>query len=71
MPTATATLSGTTLATADSYETVEGNVYFPRSAIADSSVFEESKTTTKCPWKGTASYYDVTVDGKTLKDAAW
>jgi uncharacterized protein (DUF427 family) len=24
-----------------------------------------------CPWKGTASYYTLEVDGKQNKDAAW
>jgi uncharacterized protein (DUF427 family) len=24
-----------------------------------------------CGWKGTASYYDVVVDGETNRDAAW
>lgn len=24
-----------------------------------------------CPWKGTASYYDVVVDGKVNQRAAW
>ena len=28
-------------------------------------------THTICPWKGEASYYDVTADGKTNGDAAW
>ncbi|KIW10774.1 hypothetical protein PV08_10073 [Exophiala spinifera] len=70
MPTATAKVSGKVIASADTYETVEGNVYFPPSAI-DKSLFSDSDTHSVCPWKGTASYYDLTVDGKTLKDAAW
>ena len=30
-----------------------------------------SDTHTQCPWKGEANYYDVLVDGKVNKDAAW
>jgi uncharacterized protein (DUF427 family) len=49
---------------------VEGNQYFP---IVDvkREFLRDSDTHTVCPWKGTASYYDVVVDGKTNKDAAW
>jgi uncharacterized protein (DUF427 family) len=54
----------------DQIETVEGNVYFPRSAVK-MELLEESDTHTVCGWKGTASYYDVVVDGQTNKDAAW
>jgi uncharacterized protein (DUF427 family) len=72
MPTATARINGTTIATATSYETVEGNIYFPQSAI-DQSVakLSTSNTHTTCPWKGKADYYNITVDGKEIKDAAW
>ena len=33
--------------------------------------FRASATHSVCPWKGTANYYDVVVEGKTNKDAAW
>lgn len=49
---------------------VEGNHYFPRSALKD-GCFTDSSTTSSCPWKGTASYFSVTVDGETNADAAW
>jgi uncharacterized protein (DUF427 family) len=67
---ATAKVSGSVIASADKYETVEGNIYFPPDSI-NKSFFSPSDTHTSCPWKGIASYYDVTVDGNTLKDAAW
>lgn len=58
------------LAETDEYETVEGNVYFPPHAL-HVEYFRESRTTTACPWKGTAHYYDVVVKGETNRDAAW
>ena len=67
-----ATWNGAVLAEADAAKTqiVEGNVYFPPEAI-NKTYFRESQTHTVCSWKGTASYYDVVVDGKTNTDAAW
>ena len=67
-----ATWNGAVLAEADSarVQNVEGNVYFPPDAV-NKTFFKDSQTHTVCPWKGTASYYDVVVDGKTNKDAAW
>jgi uncharacterized protein (DUF427 family) len=67
-----ATWNGTVLAEADTAKTqlVEGNVYFPPDAV-NKAYLRESQTHTVCPWKGTASYYDVVVEGKTNKDAAW
>ena len=57
---------------ADSNQTivVEGNHYFPQSAI-NVRFFKKSDKTTVCSWKGTASYYDIEVQGKLNKDAAW
>lgn len=49
---------------------IEGNHYFPPESI-NPNFFSSSKTNTVCPWKGTASYYDIIVDGNTNKDAAW
>jgi len=65
-----ATWNGTVIAESDRCETVEGNCYFPRDAV-HREYLRESATHTVCPWKGTASYYDIVVDGKTNKDAAW
>jgi len=67
-----ATWNGKTLAQADASEVqlVEGNVYFPPGKV-DRALLKDSDTHTVCGWKGTASYYDVVVDGKTNKDAAW
>lgn len=66
----TATWNGIVIAETDTFETVEGNVYFPRSALKP-EYFEESSHTTVCPWKGTASYFNVVVDGQTNQNAAW
>lgn len=57
-------------APADAIEMVEGNVYFPSSAVK-TEYLQPSATHTVCGWKGTASYYDVVVNGEVNKDAAW
>ena len=67
---AKASWNGAVLAESDRFETVEGNVYFPPETLKRESV-RDSDTHTVCGWKGTASYYDVVVDGKVNKDAAW
>ncbi|MCP3992891.1 MAG: DUF427 domain-containing protein [Actinomycetia bacterium] len=33
--------------------------------------FSPTERTTGCPWKGTASYYNVNVEGTELSNAAW
>jgi uncharacterized protein (DUF427 family) len=61
---------GTVLAESDRTEVVENNQYFPPDAIRK-EYFKPSDTHSVCPWKGTASYYTVEVDGARNEDAAW
>lgn len=49
---------------------VENNHYFPRSAV-DSKYLVDSDHTSFCPWKGTANYFSLDVDGETNPNAAW
>ena len=49
---------------------VEGNHYFPADSVRW-DLLQASDKHTVCPWKGTANYYDVTVDGKTNRNAVW
>ena len=67
-----ATWNGAVIAEADpdDVQIVERNVYFPPTAV-DKTYLRESQTHTVCGWKGTASYYDLVVDGEVNKDAAW
>jgi uncharacterized protein (DUF427 family) len=62
--------NGATIAESDDTIVVEGNHYFPRDAV-DPSALRPSDTHTSCPWKGTASYHTLVVDGAENKDAAW
>lgn len=57
---------------AESNETivVENNHYFPAISV-NQEFLENSETHSVCPWKGDASYYNLVVDGKSNKDAAW
>lgn len=66
---ATATWNGTVIAQSDDTVIVEGNHYFPCEALVADT--QRSDTTSICPWKGTASYLDVVVDGQVNRDAAW
>ncbi len=62
--------NGTVIAESDDTVVVEGNHYFPKESV-DQGVLEPSDKQTVCPWKGTASYYSVVVDGERNPDAAW
>lgn len=66
----TATWNNQTIAESNDTIVVENNHYFPIESVK-SEFLKESNTQSVCPWKGTASYYSLEVDGKTNKDAAW
>ena len=62
--------NGKTIARSNDTIVIEGNHYFPPDSI-NKEFFKENSNTTVCPWKGTASYYDVIVNGQTNSGAAW
>jgi len=62
--------NGAILAETDDYEEVEGNIYFPPSALNE-AYFKPSDKTTYCGWKGEANYFTLEVNGQTNPDAAW
>ena len=58
------------IAHSDQTVMVEGNHYFPAEDV-DPTLLVKSDTTTFCPWKGTAHYYTLELEGERLEDAAW
>jgi uncharacterized protein (DUF427 family) len=58
------------IAESDDTVIVEGNHYFPPDSVKR-EFLQDSDTTTVCPWKGTANYYTLVVDGQSNPDAAW
>ena len=62
--------NGQVIADSDDTVVVEGNHYFPASAVRR-KYLTDSSTTSFCPWKGTASYYSLQVDGELNQDAVW
>jgi uncharacterized protein (DUF427 family) len=66
----TATWNGQIIAESDDTVVVENNHYFPRASVK-AEYLKPSTTTSVCPWKGTASYHSLVVDGKENRDAAW
>lgn len=61
---------GAVVAESSETQVVEGNHYFPPESL-ERQYFRESGSHTVCGWKGTASYYDLVVDGDVNSDAAW
>lgn len=58
------------IAESDDVAVVDGYSYFPAEAV-DRRFLEPSDHRSVCPWKGTARYYDVVVDGEVNRAAAW
>ena len=67
---AKATWAGKTIADSNSTVEVEGNQYFPLESVSK-DILKPSNHTSICPWKGTAHYYHVEVDGMKNENAAW
>ncbi|GJJ15668.1 hypothetical protein Clacol_009946 [Clathrus columnatus] len=64
------TLDGHVLAESNNTVVVEGNHYFPPDSISN-TLTKDSSTSTTCPWKGVAHYYNVQVGNKKVHDVAW
>jgi uncharacterized protein (DUF427 family) len=65
-----ATWNGVKIAESNETIMVEGNHYFPPDSVKK-DYLRPSSTTSRCPWKGTAAYYSLEVNGKTNRDAVW
>ncbi len=62
--------NGKTIAESKDIVKVEGNAYFPFESV-NKEYLKSSDKQTVCHWKGTASYYNLEIDGKDNPDAVW
>ena len=61
---------GVTVAESDDTVVVEGNHYFPESALKrEFTTFSNHRS--RCPWKGEAQYLSLFVDGDLNENAVW
>jgi uncharacterized protein (DUF427 family) len=67
---AKASWGGRVIAESSATVVVEGNQYFPLESV-NKEFLKPSNHTTVCPWKGTAHYFHVAVDGMQNDNAAW
>ncbi len=65
-----AVFNGVVIAESDDVKVVEGMTYFPLDSV-DPDVLLESPSTTRCIWKGKASYWHVQVDDDIAPDSAF
>ena len=62
--------NGVVIAESDDTVVVEGNHYFPESALKrEITTFSNHRS--HCAWKGEASYYSLLVNGEMNPDAVW
>lgn len=61
---------GVVIAESDDVRVVEGITYFPKDSIVDGALVH-SPTTSRCVWKGMASYFHIDVGDDTVLDAAF
>jgi len=62
--------NGKVIAESNNTTVIENNHYFPRDSVKD-EYLSDSDLNTICPWKGTASYYNIKVDEQINENAAW
>jgi len=62
--------NGTVIAESQDTVLLEGNHYFPLASV-DAALLDPSTHTSVCPWKGTAHYYSLAVNGARNENAAW
>lgn len=62
--------NGQVIAESDDTVLVEGNHYFPESAVKK-ELLVSSNHRTSCPWKGQARYWSLLVNGDLNPEAAW
>jgi uncharacterized protein (DUF427 family) len=67
---AKATWGGSLIAESNKAVEVEGNQYFPLDSVKK-EFLKPSTHTSECPWKGTAHYYTLEVNGMQNANAAW
>ena len=65
-----ASWNGCVVAESDDTVVVEGNHYFPATALKREYVVQ-SNHRSSCSWKGQARYYSLLVDGDLNPDAVW
>jgi len=62
--------NGTILADSEQTIEVDGYTYFPPGSVKKEHL-KATATTSICPWKGSAKYFSVTINGNENPDAAW